>query len=155
MKYFHSFLALSLHSILIFFLTEAAQYECSYRRTAHHATADVHGWAGLGHHGYLSDRRGWAACVWRQQQQQQQQQPSVRTWSWVGQDEVDTGVKPRMHDILPPPSGQLPLSLRKSHSRTSAARMEGTGGNVTSAGWQVTPCDPIRYVSSRSGEASC
>jgi len=29
------------------------------------------------------------------------------------------------------------------------------GGNVTSAGWQVTLCDPIWHVSSRSGEASC
>jgi len=27
----------------------------------------------------------------------------------------------------------------------------GKGGNVTSAGWQVTLCDPIRHVSSRSG----
>ena len=27
-------------------------------------------------------------------------------------------------------------------------------GNVTSAGWQVTLCDPIRHVSSHSGEAS-
>ena len=27
-------------------------------------------------------------------------------------------------------------------------------GNVTSAGWQVTLCDPIQHVSSRSGEAS-
>jgi len=30
----------------------------------------------------------------------------------------------------------------------------GNGGNVTSAGWQVILCDPIRHVSSRSGEAS-
>ena len=29
------------------------------------------------------------------------------------------------------------------------------GGNVTSAGWQVTLCDPIWHVSSRTGEASC
>jgi len=28
----------------------------------------------------------------------------------------------------------------------------GKGGNVTSAGWQVTLGDPIRHVSSRSGE---
>ena len=27
---------------LIFFVTEAAQYECSYRRTAHHATDTWH-----------------------------------------------------------------------------------------------------------------
>jgi len=30
----------------------------------------------------------------------------------------------------------------------------GKGGNVTSAGWQVTLCDPIRHVSSRSGVAT-
>ena len=29
----------------------------------------------------------------------------------------------------------------------------GKGGNVTSAGWQVTLCGPIWHVSSRSGEA--
>jgi len=43
MKYFCLFfsiffLALSFNSIFIFFVTEAAQYECSYRRTAHHVT---------------------------------------------------------------------------------------------------------------------
>jgi len=31
----------------------------------------------------------------------------------------------------------------------------GKGGNVTSVGWQVTLRDPMRHVSSRSGEASC
>jgi len=31
----------------------------------------------------------------------------------------------------------------------------GMGGNVTSAGWQVTLCDPIWHVSARSGEAGC
>jgi len=30
----------------------------------------------------------------------------------------------------------------------------GKGGNVTSAGWQETLCDPIWHVSTRSGEAS-
>ena len=30
----------------------------------------------------------------------------------------------------------------------------GTGGNVTSAGWQVTLCDPMWHVSSRSGVAT-
>jgi len=29
----------------------------------------------------------------------------------------------------------------------------GKGRNVTSAGWQVTLCDPIWHVSSRGGEA--
>jgi len=28
------------------------------------------------------------------------------------------------------------------------------GGNVTSAGWQVTLCDPMRHVSFRSGVAT-
>ena len=32
--------------------------------------------------------------------------------------------------------------------------MRSKGGNVTSAGWQLTLCDPIWHVSSRSGEAS-
>ena len=30
----------------------------------------------------------------------------------------------------------------------------GKGGNVTSAGWQVTLCDPKWHVSSRSGVAT-
>jgi len=30
----------------------------------------------------------------------------------------------------------------------------GDGGNVTSAGWQVTLCDPKWHVSSRTGEQS-
>jgi len=29
------------------------------------------------------------------------------------------------------------------------------GENVTSAGWQVTLCDPVWHVSSRSGDAGC
>jgi len=37
-------------------------------------------------------------------------------------------------------------------SSTSFAR--GKGGNVTSAGWQVTLCDPMWRVSSRSGVAT-
>ena len=31
----------------------------------------------------------------------------------------------------------------------------GKGGDVTSARWQVTLCDPMWHVSSRSGEARC
>ena len=30
----------------------------------------------------------------------------------------------------------------------------GKGGNVTSGGWQVTLCDPMWHVSSRSGVAT-
>ena len=48
--------------------------------------------------------------------------------------------------------GQLRLaSLGVAKSSTSFGW--GKGGNVTSAGWQVTLCDPIWYVSSRIGEA--
>jgi len=39
-------------------------------------------------------------------------------------------------------------------SSTSFGRSKGEG-NVTSAGWQVTMCNPIWHVSSRSGEADC
>ena len=35
----------------------------------------------------------------------------------------------------------------------ASACVKVTGGNVTSAGWQVTLCDPIWHVSSRSGVA--
>ena len=41
------------------------------------------------------------------------------------------------------------------HTRTSSTSFGwGKGGNVTSAGWQVTLCDPIWHVSSRSGVAT-
>ena len=39
MKYFYSVFCHYLSILFLIFLTEAAQYECSYRRTAHHATA--------------------------------------------------------------------------------------------------------------------
>jgi len=45
------------------------------------------------------------------------------------------------------PSGSL--------NRVPALIGWGKGGNVTSVGWQVTLCDPIWHVSSRSGEAVC
>jgi len=44
-------------------------------------------------------------------------------------------------------------SVSLQHSSTSFGW--GKGGNVTSAGWQVTLCDPIWHVSPRSGEACC
>ena len=40
-----------------------------------------------------------------------------------------------------------------SLNRVSASA-GGKGGNVTSAGWQVTLCDPMWHVSSRSGVAT-
>jgi len=42
--------------------------------------------------------------------------------------------------------------LRATHTYTSFGC--GKGGNVTSAGWQVTLCDPMWHVSSRSGVAT-
>ena len=38
MKYFYSFFGIIFQFYFYFVVTEAAQYECSYRRTAHHAT---------------------------------------------------------------------------------------------------------------------
>jgi len=49
--------------------------------------------------------------------------------------------------------GQLSLaSLWVAQSSTSFGW--GKAGNVTSAGWQVTLCDPVRRMSSRSGVAA-
>ena len=36
----------------------------------------------------------------------------------------------------------------------SGVALAGVSGNVNSAGWQVTLCDPAWHVSSRSGEAT-
>ena len=44
-----------------------------------------------------------------------------------------------------------PCILLGSLNRVPALIGWGKGGNVTSAGWQVTLCDPIWHVSSRSG----
>jgi len=47
------------------------------------------------------------------------------------------------------------LSLASLRDRLIEYRLRlGKGGNVTSAGWQVTLCDPIWHVSSRSGVAT-
>jgi len=49
-----------------------------------------------------------------------------------------------------------PLRVAKSSIRFEwgTSFSWGKGGKVSSAGWQVTLCDPIRYVISRSGEQS-
>jgi len=49
------------------------------------------------------------------------------------------------------PPGECRLSSDLSVDRTAVYTHKG--GNVTSAGWQVTLCDPIWHVSSRSGVA--
>jgi len=45
------------------------------------------------------------------------------------------------------------LSLASLRGRLIQLRL-GKGGNVSSAGWQVTLCDPTWHVSSRSGVAT-
>ena len=52
-------------------------------------------------------------------------------------------------------SNQPPVnSALHPSAKSSTSFGWGKGGNVTSAGWQVTLCDPIWYVSSRSALAS-
>jgi len=58
----------------------------------------------------------------------------------------DTAVCPWRH------MGQLSLAS-PGMAKSSTSFGWGNGGNVT--GWQVTLCDLIWHVSSRSGEASC
>jgi len=48
----------------------------------------------------------------------------------------------------------LLLSIDGTDRRTYARPLGIQGGNVTSAGWQVTLCDPMWHVSSRSGVAT-
>jgi len=49
--------------------------------------------------------------------------------------------------------GQLSLASLRRRLIEYQLRL-GKGGNVTSAGWQVTLCDPMWHVSSRSGLAT-
>ena len=51
--------------------------------------------------------------------------------------------------------GQLSLASLRGCLIGLISLRWGKGRNVTSAGWQVTLCDPIWHVSSRSGEARC
>jgi len=70
---------------------------------------------------------------------------------------VSTGLGDRLWAGIPPwfvikptRSTRSCIPLR-SLNRVPALIGWGKGGNVTSAGWQVTLCDPIWHVSSRSG----
>jgi len=47
----------------------------------------------------------------------------------------------------------IKVEYRKS-SQYVTSQLGGKGGSVTSAGWQVTVCDLIWHVSSRSGVAA-
>ena len=49
--------------------------------------------------------------------------------------------------------GQLSLASLRGRLIEYQLRLD-KGGNVTSAGWQVTLCDPMWHVSSRSGVAT-
>jgi len=53
--------------------------------------------------------------------------------------------------VTKPTRSTQPCILLGSLNRVPALIGWGKGGNVTSAGWQVTLCDPMWHVSSRSG----
>ena len=50
--------------------------------------------------------------------------------------------------------GQLSLASLRGRLIEYQLRVRSKGGNITSAGWQVTLCDPMWHVSSRSGVAT-
>jgi len=50
---------------------------------------------------------------------------------------------------------QLSLASLRRVAKSSTSFGWHNGSNVTSAGWQVTLCDPIWHESSRSAEAGC
>jgi len=64
-------------------------------------------------------------------------------------DRLRAGIPPRY--VTKPTRSTQPCIPLGSLNRVPALIGWGKGGNVTSAGWQVTLCDPIWYVSSRSG----
>jgi len=53
--------------------------------------------------------------------------------------------------VIKPTRSTQPCIPLGSLNRVPALIGWGKGGNVTSAGWQVTLCDPIWHVNSRSG----
>jgi len=55
--------------------------------------------------------------------------------------------------VTKPTRSTQPCIPLGSLNRVPALIGRDKGGNVTSVGWQVTLCDPIWHVSSRSGEA--
>ena len=72
---------------------------------------------------------------------------------------VSTGMGDHLQAGIPPwyiikPTEPLQHCIPPgSLNRVPALIGWGKGGNITSAGWQVTLCDPIWHVSSRSAEA--
>jgi len=65
-------------------------------------------------------------------------------------DRLRTGIRSR---AVTSQLGQLSLASLWGRLIEYQPRL-GEGGNITSAGWQVTLCDPIWHVSSRSGVAT-
>ena len=68
-------------------------------------------------------------------------------------DRLRASVPPRY--VTKPTRSTQPCIPPGSLNRVPALIGWGKGGNVTSAGWQVTLCDPIWHMSSCSGEAVC
>ena len=74
---------------------------------------------------------------------------------------VSTGMGDRLPVGIPPWYVTKPIRSTQpciplgSLNRVPALIGWGKGGNVTSAGWQVTLCDLLWHVSSRRGEACC
>jgi len=64
-------------------------------------------------------------------------------------DRLWAGIPPRY--VTKPTRSTQPCIPLGSLNRVPALIGWGNGGNVTSSGWQVTLCDPIWHVSSRSG----
>ena len=68
-------------------------------------------------------------------------------------DRLRAGIPPRY--VTKPTRSTQPCIPPGSLNRVPSLIGWGKVGNVTSAGWQVTLCDPIWHVTSRSGEAVC
>ena len=64
-------------------------------------------------------------------------------------DRLRAGIPPWY--VTKPTGSTQPCIPLGSLNRVPALIGWGTGGNVTSVGWQVALCDPIWHVSSRSG----
>ena len=64
-------------------------------------------------------------------------------------DRLRAGIPPWY--VTKPTRSTQPCIPLASLNRVTALIGWGKGGNVTSAGWQVTLCDPIWHVSYRSG----
>ena len=71
--------------------------------------------------------------------------------------QISTGMGDRLWAGIPPRyvANEVNSALHPSGVANWSLVGWGKCGNVSSAGWQVTLCDPIWHASSRSGEANC